>query len=43
MIKIYITGGEPTLIKHNVDFLQACADEGYGDQIEIFLNNLLIA
>jgi pyruvate-formate lyase-activating enzyme len=36
--KIYITGGEPTLIKHNVDFLQACADEGYGDQIEIFLN-----
>ena len=36
--KIYITGGEPTLIKHNVEFLQACVDEGYGDQIEVFLN-----
>ena len=38
MRKIYITGGEPTLIKHNTDFLGECIKQGYGDKIQIFLN-----
>jgi len=36
--KIYITGGEPTLIKHNTEFLGEIIERGYADQIEIFLN-----
>ena len=36
--KIYVTGGEPTLIKKNIEFLTACADKGYAKQISLFLN-----
>lgn len=36
--KVYMTGGEPTLIQGNYRFLHTCIDLGYADQIELFFN-----
>lgn len=36
--KVYMTGGEPTLIKGNSRFLKKCIELGYADQIELFFN-----
>ena len=35
--KVYLTGGEPTLIKNNFRFMQACIDQGRTD-IVLFFN-----
>jgi len=35
--KVYMTGGEPTLIEHNQTFMQSCIDQGRTD-IELFFN-----
>jgi MoaA/NifB/PqqE/SkfB family radical SAM enzyme len=35
--KVYMTGGEPTLIKNNFKFMQACIDQGRTD-IVLFFN-----
>jgi hypothetical protein len=35
--KVYMTGGEPTLIDHNFKFMQACIDQGRTD-ITLFFN-----
>ncbi len=35
--KVYMTGGEPTLIEHNLTFMQNCLDQGRRD-IELFFN-----
>jgi sulfatase maturation enzyme AslB (radical SAM superfamily) len=35
--KVYMTGGEPTLIEHNFKFMQACIDQGRTD-IQLFFN-----
>lgn len=34
--KVYMTGGEPTLIKNNFKFMQACIDQGRTDIILFF-------
>lgn len=36
--KVYMTGGEPTLINKNYEFLEKCIDWGYADKIELFFN-----
>jgi organic radical activating enzyme len=36
--KVYMTGGEPTLIKNNFRFMEECINAGYNDQIELFFN-----
>lgn len=36
--KVYLTGGEPTLIAGNYRFLQKCVDMGYANNIELFFN-----
>jgi len=36
--KVYMTGGEPTLIKNNYRFMEECVAAGYNDQIELFFN-----
>ena len=34
--KVYMTGGEPTLIESNYRFLDLCREKGYADKIELF-------
>lgn len=36
--KVYMTGGEPTLIESNYKFLNTCRDMGVSSQIELFFN-----
>ena len=36
--KVYLTGGEPTLIQGNYRFLRSCIDKGYANNIELFFN-----
>ncbi len=36
--KIYMTGGEPTLIRRNLEFLRRCKELGYASKIEIFFS-----
>lgn len=36
--KVYMTGGEPTLIEGNYRFLNRCRELGYADKIELFFN-----
>lgn len=37
--KVYMTGGEPTLIEHNFKFMQACIDQGRSDILLFFNTN----
>lgn len=37
--KVYMTGGEPTLIKNNFKFMQACLDRGRTDIVLFFNTN----
>ena len=37
--KVYMTGGEPTLIKNNFKFMQACIDQGRKDIVLFFNTN----
>jgi sulfatase maturation enzyme AslB (radical SAM superfamily) len=37
--KVYMTGGEPTLIQNNFKFMQACLDKGRKDMILFFNTN----
>jgi sulfatase maturation enzyme AslB (radical SAM superfamily) len=37
--KVYMTGGEPTLIKNNFKFMQACIDQGRRDIVLFFNTN----
>ena len=36
--KVYMTGGEPTLIEGNYRFLNKCREMGYAKKIELFFN-----
>lgn len=36
--KVYLTGGEPTLIEKNYRFLQACIDSGHAEHIFLMFN-----
>ena len=36
--KVYLTGGEPTLIEGNFRFMQTCIDKGYADKVVLFFN-----
>jgi sulfatase maturation enzyme AslB (radical SAM superfamily) len=36
--KVYMTGGEPTLIEGNYRFLDRCRETGYAKKIELFFN-----
>lgn len=36
--KVYMTGGEPTLINNNYRFMEEIVASGYQDQIELFFN-----
>ena len=36
--KVYMTGGEPTLIESNLRFMQTCIDLGYADKLVLFFN-----
>jgi MoaA/NifB/PqqE/SkfB family radical SAM enzyme len=36
--KVYMTGGEPTMIKNNMDFLDFAADNGHAKHITVFMN-----
>lgn len=36
--KVYLTGGEPTLIEKNYKFMQACIDSGYSKNIFLMFN-----
>ncbi len=36
--KVYMTGGEPTLIEGNYRFLNKCREMGYANKIELFFN-----
>ncbi len=36
--KVYLTGGEPTLIEKNYKFMQACIDSGYAKNIFLMFN-----
>lgn len=36
--KVYLTGGEPTLIEKNYRFLQACIDSGHSNHIFLMFN-----
>jgi MoaA/NifB/PqqE/SkfB family radical SAM enzyme len=36
--KVYLTGGEPTLIQKNYEFLQRCVDTGYSKNIFLMFN-----
>lgn len=36
--KVYMTGGEPTLIEANYKFLDKCKEMGYAHKIELFFN-----
>ncbi len=36
--KVYMTGGEPTLIEGNYRFLDRCRELNYADKIELFFN-----
>lgn len=37
--EIYLTGGEPTLIEENIQFLQRCIDLGYAKTISLSFNS----
>jgi glutamate-1-semialdehyde 2,1-aminomutase len=37
--KVYMTGGEPTLIKNNFKFMKKCIDEGRTDIVLFFNTN----
>jgi MoaA/NifB/PqqE/SkfB family radical SAM enzyme len=37
--KVYMTGGEPTLIQNNFKFMQACLDQGRQDMLLFFNTN----
>lgn len=39
MTTLYITGGEPTLIKKNFELLEKLIDEGYSKNITIYINS----
>jgi organic radical activating enzyme len=39
--KVYMTGGEPTMIKNNMDFLNRAAELGYSENINVFMNTNL--
>lgn len=39
--KVYMTGGEPTMIKNNMDFLNRAAELGYSKNINVFMNTNL--
>lgn len=39
--KIYLTGGEPTLIPENIEYLQMCIDGGYSENIILQFNSNL--
>jgi len=36
--KVYMTGGEPTMVEGNFKFMKACIDMGYADKITLFFN-----
>lgn len=36
--KVYMTGGEPTLIENNYRFMEKCIEKGYSKDIELFFN-----
>lgn len=36
--KVYMTGGEPTLIENNYRFMEECVKQGYAEDIELFFN-----
>jgi organic radical activating enzyme len=36
--KVYMTGGEPTMIKNNMEFLNMAADNGHSEHINVFMN-----
>jgi len=36
--KVYMTGGEPTLIENNYRFMEECISAGYNHDIELFFN-----
>jgi MoaA/NifB/PqqE/SkfB family radical SAM enzyme len=36
--KVYLTGGEPTLIENNFRFMQEIINQGYAEQIVLFFN-----
>lgn len=36
--KVYLTGGEPTLIKQNYKFMETIIERGYSDKIMMFFN-----
>lgn len=36
--KVYMTGGEPTMIANNFRFMQECISAGMSDKIELFFN-----
>jgi len=38
LTKVYMTGGEPTLVKGNFKFMQKCIDMGYADKIYLSFN-----
>lgn len=38
MRKVYMTGGEPTLVQGNYRFMQACIDSGHAKNIELLFN-----
>lgn len=38
MRKVYMTGGEPTLIKNNMEFLNRAAEQGHSNHITVFMN-----
>lgn len=36
--KVYMTGGEPTLIENNYRFMEECVKQGYVEDVELFFN-----
>jgi organic radical activating enzyme len=36
--KVYMTGGEPTMIKNNMEFLNLAAEQGHSNHINVFMN-----
>lgn len=38
LLKVYMTGGEPTLIRGNYRFMRKCIEMGYSGSIELFFN-----
>jgi organic radical activating enzyme len=39
--KVYMTGGEPTMIKNNMEFLNRAAEQGHAEHINVFMNTNL--